>query len=328
MRNYLLGGALAALAMTASTAQLVAQDAPRTVRYAYVGGVTDAIAPLLGESVGIYGRHNIALDKILVGGGTASVAAVVSDSADVTHTSAATIFPVLQQGAGIRFMMYNYDVDYQLIVQPEIELPTATAGYPESVKDLKGLTIGVGGRGGGSERYVNKMLADAGHKPEDVSFVVVGTGVSAVAAFKNKQVQALVALPPVPTLLGAENFKDLVDLSTTQTKVYNPNFLFGTFSGGTKFLERDPQLAQDFCRATRETIEYIRDPANVEPVSAFFASYLNLPVEQARDIVERYRNNFRAALTPEMWEGMKAFSDEVPDWKTAVDESCATIASN
>ncbi|WIY53902.1 ABC transporter substrate-binding protein [Devosia sp. YIM 151766] len=318
---------LAALATTALTAGVAGQDEQRTVRYAYIGGVADAIVPLLGEHVGIYSEHNIVLDNILVAGGTASAAALVSDSADVTHTSAATIFPVLQQGAGIRFLMYNYDIDYQLIVQPEIELPNAAAGYPQSLTDLKGLTIGVGGRGGGSERYVNKMVEDAGYAPEEVTFVVVGTGVSAVAAFQNKQVEALVALPPVPTLLGDDNFKDMVSLETTQTQVYNPNFLFTTFSAGTDFLDRDPELAQDFCRATRQSIEYIRDPANTEPVSAFFAEYLNLPIEQASDIVERYRNNFRAELTPEMWEGMKEFSDEVPEWASAVYEPCATIAS-
>lgn len=321
------------MAMLASVAGLVsagsaaAQEEARTVRYAYIAGVTDAIVPLLGEDVGIYEKHKIKLDNIVVAGGTASAAALVSDAADVTHTSASTIFPAIQQGAAIKFLMYNYDVDYQLIVQPDIELPNAAAGYPKSVEDLKGLTIGVGGRGGGSERYVNKMVADAGFAPEDVTFIVVGTGVSAVAAFQNKQVQALVALPPTPTLIGADKFKDLVDLQTTQTKVYNPSFLFTTFSAGNGFIERDPELAQDFCRATRESIEYIRSPENTQRVSEFFAKYMNLPVEQAQDIVERYRNNFRPELTSEMWEGMKAFSSEVPEWATSVYEPCAEIAS-
>lgn len=321
----LAAGLLLGVAASLSTAQAAGEFKP--VRYAYITGVTDAIVPLLGEEVGIYEKYGIKLDKIVVGGGTASAAALVSNSADVTHTSAATIFPAIQQGAGIKFLMYNYDIDYQLIIQSDADLPNAAAGYPKSVEDLKGKTIGVGGRGGGSERYVNKMAADAGFAPSEVTFIVVGTGVSAVAAFKNRQVDALVALPPSPTLIGADNFKDVVDLNTTRTKVYNENFLFTAFSAGNAFIEKDPELAQNFCRATREAIEFIRDPANTDAVTKFLSAYMNLPTDQSKDIVVRYRENFRAALTPEMWKGMSAFSKDVPAWETSVYEPCARIAS-
>src|SRR3954471_6428478 len=71
--------------------------------------------------------------------------------------------------------------------------------------DLKGMKIGVTAPGSSTHFMVLHMMAQAGLKANDASFVGVGAGATAVAAAKRGEIDALVNVDPVINLLQSEN---------------------------------------------------------------------------------------------------------------------------
>ena len=70
--------------------------------------------------------------------------------------------------------------------------------------DLKGMKIGVTAPGSSTHFMVLHMMAQAGLKADDASFVGVGAGSTAVAAAKRGEIDALVSVDPVINLLDSE----------------------------------------------------------------------------------------------------------------------------
>ncbi len=71
--------------------------------------------------------------------------------------------------------------------------------------DFKGMKIGVTAPGSSTHFMVLHMMAQAGLKPDEASFVGVGAGPTAVAAAKRGEIDALVSVDPVINLLQSEN---------------------------------------------------------------------------------------------------------------------------
>jgi NitT/TauT family transport system substrate-binding protein len=71
--------------------------------------------------------------------------------------------------------------------------------------DLKGMKIGVTAPGSSTHFMVLHMMAQAGLKPDEASFLGVGAGPTAVAAAKRGEIDALVSVDPVINLLQSEN---------------------------------------------------------------------------------------------------------------------------
>lgn len=287
----------------------------------------DSFVPQFGQDQGIFEKHGIQLEYVKGNNGPALLSAVVGGSADITHVGAALNFPAIQKGAALSILMGNYDIDYTFIARKDAGVD-GKKPYPEFMHDLKGKRVGVAGRGGATELYVRKMLTDAGMNPDtDVTFIAVGTGVAAAGAFTNDQVDAMAALPPSPTIIGKENYDVLVDLNTTKNKVFNSDYLFTIFTANADFVKNRPEVALNFCKAAKETIEAIKDPANLDKVVGFFESKLKLDKAKATEIIDDYKANFNATLTKDRLEKMKAFTSFVPDWNGYVYEPCAELTS-
>src|SRR6202008_3023647 len=86
---------------------------------------------------------------------------------------------------------------------PQIVLGVNPKTMPnfKSVADLKGKKIGVTAPGSSTNVMANFVLAKAGLKPSDVSFIGVGASSGAVAAMRSGQIDAISNLDPVITLL-------------------------------------------------------------------------------------------------------------------------------
>ena len=254
------------------------------------------------------------------------IAAVVGGSADITHVGAALILPAMEKGAEFKVLTANYDIDYTLIVSRDLPVDLDKP-YPAVITALKGKRVGVVGRGGATEVYLRKMLSDAGMKPDrDVTFIAVGTGVAAAGAFTNDQVDAMVSLPPTDGLIGADNFRLLVDLKTTQAKVFSPDYLFTIFSASPGFVQNRPAVATSFCKAIKDTANTVADPAHRDQFTHYIAKTLNLPLAQAAQVVAGYVANYDIRLTQSRWDGMRAYGMTVPDWDKATYRPCTEIS--
>lgn len=327
LKFHLIAASIAcATTISVLATSALAEDA-KEVKVAVVTGALDGLVPQLAEEEGIFKKHGLTASFIAVKSGPESVSAVASGSAEFANPSPAIAFPAIAKGGPITYLVNNYDLDYSLLAQPEVKVDEATP-YPEIGKSLKGLRIGVVGRGGLSELFVKKILTDAGLNPDtDVSIIAVGAGLSAQGAFVNKQVDVLVALPPTDTVIPRADYKLVVSNQTARERVFGSDFIATGIAANSDFLKADPDATLSYCKSIVETIDFLNDPSNKDKIVGFLSKKMNLKPEQAEAVLKGYGANFNSRLTKARWEVMQKMRDDAPTWEKGVYEPCASLTT-
>jgi NitT/TauT family transport system substrate-binding protein len=106
--------------------------------------------------------------------------------------------------------------------------------------DLKGMRIGVTAPGSSTHFMVLHMMAQAGLKPDDASFITIGAGPTAVAAARRGEIDALVNVDPVISLLESENTIRIV--ADTRTEAGTRQVYGGLYPAAVLYLP--PSYAQ------------------------------------------------------------------------------------
>nr|WP_297351520.1 ABC transporter substrate-binding protein [uncultured Caldimonas sp.] len=150
----------------------------------------------VAETLGYFKAEGLDAQIVDFAGGSQALRAVVGGSADVV--SGAFEHTVNMQSKGQRMRAF--------VLQgraPQIVLAVNRKTMPDfkSVADLKGKKIGVTAPGSSTNVMANFVLAKAGLKPSDVSFIGVGATNAAIAAIRQGQIDALSHLDPVITIL-------------------------------------------------------------------------------------------------------------------------------
>jgi NitT/TauT family transport system substrate-binding protein len=94
-------------------------------------------------------------------------------------------------------------------------LLAAKAANYRSPADLKGMKIGVTAPGSSTHFMVRYLMAQAGLKDDDAAFIGIGAGPTAVAAVRRGEIDALVNVDPVISML--ENEKAIRVVADTRT---------------------------------------------------------------------------------------------------------------
>lgn len=139
-----------------------------------------------------------------------------------------------------------------------------------SIADLKGATIGVTAPGSSTNFFVNYLLAKNGLSPDDVSFVGVGVGLSAVAQMKRGEIDAMANLDPVITKL--ENDGDVVVMADSRSKEGNDAIFGGQNPAAVLYLKSDfvaanPVTTQKLTNAFYKALRWLQ-AATPEDVAA------------------------------------------------------------
>ena len=82
--------------------------------------------------------------------------------------------------------------------------------------DLKGLKIGITAPGSSTHFMALHMMAQAGLKPEDASFIAVGAGATAVAAVRRSEIDVVINVDPVISQLESEKLLRVVADTRTE----------------------------------------------------------------------------------------------------------------
>lgn len=127
------------------------------------------------------------LDVSVVGSpsGSAALQALLNDQVQMTFTGASNVMQFRQRDVPVKAIanVYNKAIYY----------PAVKADGPiQSIKDLKGKTVGVCALAASCEYWLNAILKQEGIDPKDVARVVPGLGAAAWHALDTGQVAALV----------------------------------------------------------------------------------------------------------------------------------------
>jgi NitT/TauT family transport system substrate-binding protein len=147
----------------------------------------------------------------------------------------------------------------------------------KSVADLKGKKIGVTAPGSSTNVMANFVLAKAGLKPSDVSFIGVGASSGAVAAMRSGQIDAMSNLDPVITLLQRSG--DLKIVADTRIVAESEKIFGGPMPGGClytpqTFVDKNPNTVQAMTNAMVRANKWIQRAGPGDIIKVVPESYL------------------------------------------------------
>lgn len=193
--NTALG--LSALGLLAP--RLYAQTRPEKTKITIaVGGKASLYyLPLtLAEQLGYFKSEGLDVEIKDVVGGSRALQAVLDGAADVVSGAYEHTLNLQNQG-----QFYQAFVLQGRAPQMAMGVSTKTLPGYESLADLRGKKIGVTAPGSSTNMMANLVLARAGLKAGDVSFIGVGNSAGALNAFRLGQIDAISNVDPVMTQL-------------------------------------------------------------------------------------------------------------------------------
>ena len=254
MRGWL--AALAATLMLATGAQ--AQKPEMTKVHLGVGGKTSLYyLPLtVTEKLGYFKEAGLDVEISDFQGGAKSLQALMGGSVQVVTGSFDHTIQIQAKGERIvALVQMGRFPGFALALRKE------KADTYKSPKDLKGMKIGVTAPGSSTHFMVLYMMAQAGLKPEDASFIGTGSGNTVVAAVKRGEVDAISNADPMINILDREGaVKIVADTRTaegTQT-VYGGPYPAAVLYTKAEFAEKNPNTAQALVTALVRGLKWVQ----------------------------------------------------------------------
>lgn len=243
-RQFLSAAAAAAAVMTAPAVFA----APRKVRIAVGGKALYYYLPIsIAERLGYFKDEGIDVEIIDFQGGSKSLQAVVGGSADVVSGAFEHTISMQTRGQAMRAFVLQGRA-------PQVVFAVNSKTMPnyKTLADLKGKKIGVTAPGSSSQVLANFVLARAGIKPSDVSFVGVGASSAAVAAIRSGQIDAFTNLDPVIAQLQQDNLLKIVSdtrVVEESDAIFGGPMIAGCLYAPEKFIKNRPEDVQAIANA-------------------------------------------------------------------------------
>jgi NitT/TauT family transport system substrate-binding protein len=299
-RREALAAAVAAAAVAACPTASVAQALERKKVTIAVGGknLLYYLPLTIAEQRKYFEQEGLDVSIVDFAGGAKALQAVVGGSADVVSGAFEHNVNMLAKGQPMRAFVLQGRA-------PQIVLAVSTKTMPDykTVADLKGKKIGVSAPGSSTNIMANYVLAKAGLKPSDVSFVGVGASQGAVAALRAGQIDALSNLDPVITILARSNdiriVADTRDVAEAD-KVFGGPMPAATLYSPVSFIEKNPNTVQALTNAIVRANKWIQQAG---------------PSDIVKSVPENYLLGDRAVYIDAFMKAQKALSPDgvIPD---------------
>jgi NitT/TauT family transport system substrate-binding protein len=162
---------------------------------------------------------------------------------------------------------------------PQCAFGVSTKSLPASagITDLRGKKIGLPEMGSASHLLASTVLARAGVKPLEVSYVVVGAGFNALNALRSGQIDAISHTEPVMTLLESKNeVKTVADARTVSgaRSVFGGTMPAACLYASDDFLQNMPRVSQALANAMARSLKWLQTAGPSDIIKTVPESYL------------------------------------------------------
>ena len=226
----------------------------------------------VAEQLKYFEAEGLQVSIVDFAGGSRALQAVVGGSADVVSGAFEHTLNMQFKGQPMRaFVLQGRAPQIVLAVNAK------TMGGFKSVADLKGKKIGVTAPGSSTNVMANFVLAKAGVRPSDVSYVGVGAAQGAVAALRSGQIDAISNLDPVITILDRAG--DIRIVSDTRDgaeadKVFGGPMPAACLYAPVSFVEKNPGVAQALTNAIVRANKWIQQAGPSDIIKVVPEAYL------------------------------------------------------
>ena len=182
------------------------------------------------------------------------------------------------------------------------------------------MKVGVTAPGSTTHMMLDHLLASVHLIPDDVSVIGVGTGPQAVAAMKSGQIDAIVNVEPVMTLLEKQGAMTIVAETTTSKgtrDVFGGPMLSGTLYCKASFIKANPKTIQAVTNAMVRALKWIKTATLEQLVGAVPPEYLLGDKALYLEVFGKLRANYSpdgmitAAAVKNSYEVLKAHNSSV-----------------
>jgi NitT/TauT family transport system substrate-binding protein len=226
----------------------------------------------VAEQLKYFQAEGLEVEIVDFAGGARALQAVVGGSADVVSGAFEHTLNMQAKGQPMRAFVLQGRA-------PQIVLAVSTKTMADfkSLPDLKGKKIGVTAPGSSTNIMANFVLAKAGLKPTDVSYVGVGASQGAVAALRAGQIDAISNLDPVMTILARGGdikiISDTRDVAEAE-RVFGGPMPAACLYAPVGFLEKNPNVAQALANAIVRADKWIQQAGPSDIIKVVPESYL------------------------------------------------------
>ena len=210
----------------------------------------------IADQLGYFRDEGLEVQIIDFTGGVPALQAVQAGSADVVSGA-------YEHTISLQSKNQFYQAFVLLGRAPAIAIGVSTKTMPgyKNMGDLRAKKIGVSAPGSSTHTMVNLLLARAGIKADEVSFVGVGTAGSALAAMRSGQIDALSNIDPIMTMLEQKGeVRIICDTRTLKgtAEVFGGPMPAGCLYAPTEFLKKNPTTAQALTNAIVHSLKWLQ----------------------------------------------------------------------
>jgi NitT/TauT family transport system substrate-binding protein len=227
-----------------------------TVRLAVGGKPALFYLPLtVTERLGYFRDQGLSVEIADFPGGARALQALIGGSADVvTGSYDHTIQMQAKNQRIVAVVLLGQLPGYVLAV-----LPNKAQSF-RSPADLKGMKIGVTAPGSSTHFMVQHLMVKHGLNRDDASFIGVGASASAVAAVKRGEIDAIVNVDPVISLLESENLIKIVADTRTAAgtqEVFGGPYPAAVLYATAAFIDKNPRTVQALVNALTRALQWM-----------------------------------------------------------------------
>lgn len=226
----------------------------------------------IAEQKGYFREAGLQVDIADFAGGGKAVQALIGGGVDVVSGAYEHTITLQSKNQYITAFIMTGQV-------PQIVMAVSRKAMPDyhQVSDLKGKIIGISAPGSSTNMVANVVLARAGLKPGDVSFIGVGTAAGAVDALRSGRIDAIANTEPVISLL--EKNDDIIIVADTRTIAGTAAIFGGAMPAGSlyakeSFLRNHPATVQALTSAMLKALRWLNNASPEEVAAVVPASYL------------------------------------------------------
>jgi ABC-type nitrate/sulfonate/bicarbonate transport system substrate-binding protein len=269
---------------------------------AYVAASEQMIVPTVAQEAGIFRRHGLDAQVVLVSGSPRNVQSLIAGNFDYTMAGVTPLVRARLSGAdpAILAAIANYSTQ-KIVVAAQAKI--------HKVEELRGKIVGVTQYGSEGDTFLRIALKSAGLRPDvDVTIFQTGGGANTVQALAAGRIHA--GATGGANALQAKRFGAYEIASGAEMKVLAPA---GTLATTRRHIARDRQEVLSFMRAFVEAIHFFKTnrEASIRIMQKFMAG---LPREIIEPLYEETRDALPVLPLP-MKEALQAVLDRETDAK-------------
>jgi len=255
LRKALLIGALALVPFGAG--RLAAAPPEKTQLQLGVGGkqLLYYLPLTIAEQLGYFKDEGLDVTINDFGGGAKSLQALVGGSVDAVTGAYEHTIDMQSKGQDVRAL-----VELGRFPAIVVLVKADKAAGMKTPADMKGFKIGVTAPGSSTQFFVSYLIAKAGGKPADASFIGVGTGPTAVAAMQKGEIDAISHLDPVISKLQGDGGVTVLADSRTEkgtTQIFGGPLPAAVLYTRKSFIDANPETTQRLVNAFVKALDWL-----------------------------------------------------------------------